>query len=123
MADSTPVPAEHEPPAAHGEGIASFLRRTSRGKQMVDDAFAAGIRQAKHRRARVLAHPDLAALLCEPPYSLPTPEMWNGYVAPAQIPMFRHPEWKPNDSPIRKQVMEILFLVAAREEQAEEESA
>lgn len=41
-------------------------------------------RRTQARRARVLAHPDLAARLCEPPLSYARPDQWNGYVPPRE---------------------------------------
>lgn len=34
----------------------------------------------EHRRALVLAYPDLAKRLCDPPYSASRPENWSGYI-------------------------------------------
>lgn len=39
-------------------------------------------RKNRERRARVLAHPDLARRLTQPPLSYKRPEQWNGYIAP-----------------------------------------
>jgi hypothetical protein len=67
--------------------------------------------KCQDRRARVLAHPDLAALLCEPPFSLANPMFWSGYIPP------QYHMQKPNNSPIRKQLIMICQLVAKREEE------
>lgn len=120
MSDATPAPPEHVPPSAQSAGVVS-PRSRSAGWQMVSDAFHSGISVAKARRARVLAQPDLAQMLCEPPLSLPTPHMWTGFIPPAQIP--RHSEthpYKMNRSPIRNQLIEVCRLVAEREAAAAE---
>lgn len=61
------------------------------------------------RRDRVLAHPDIAAKLCQPPLSATAPQFWSGYVPPA------YHMGKPNDSPVRKQLLAICNEVAERE--------
>lgn len=68
-------------------------------------------RKNQARRTRVLAHPDLAQRLCDRPYSLPTPEMWTGYVPP-DLWRERH-----NDSPIRAQIIAVMNAVKAREDE------
>lgn len=120
MADATPIP----PVEAGPTPTLTAPGQRSAGWRIVSDAFAAGQRVAAARRARVLAQPDLARLLCEPPLSMPTPEMWTGYIPPAEVPQlgeFR--PYKPNTSPIRRQLIEVCNLVAEREAAHAEESA
>lgn len=112
MADATPVP----PVEAGPSPTLGLTARRSAGWTMVNEAYRAGQRVAAARRERVLKQPDLARLLCEPPLSLPTPEMWTGYIPPAEVPNnseFR--PYKPNKSPIRRQLIEVCNLVAERE--------
>jgi hypothetical protein len=66
--------------------------------------------KARSRRGRVLAHPDIAKRLTEPPMRYPTPEMWTGYIPPA-----RCGEDKPNRSPIRRQLLDTCQAVVDRE--------
>lgn len=70
--------------------------------------------RCKARRARVLAHPDIAARLCDPPMRYPTPEMWTGY-----IPGPTRGEDRPNYSPIRRQLLAIVQAVHEREQEQE----
>jgi hypothetical protein len=69
------------------------------------------------RRNRVFRYPDLAAKLCEPPFSLPDPRFWSGY-----IPAAEHME-QPNNSPIRHQLVAICNMVKAREDEEERADA
>lgn len=63
----------------------------------------------RQRRARVLAHPDLAARLTQPPLSYKQPEQWSGYVPPEQY------GGSHNDSQRRTALVEIMREVADRE--------
>jgi hypothetical protein len=66
---------------------------------------------AAQRAERVLAHPDIAVYLTHPPLSLPDPRMWSGYIPPAI--------WRDqrNDSPYRRQLIEICNMVLKREQE------
>lgn len=81
-------------------------------------------RQASiERRARVLAHPDLARRLTEPPLALSEPGRWSGWIPPRQLAeqacavcVARGPAWAcrgrehlapVNDSPFRAQLVDI----------------
>jgi hypothetical protein len=73
-------------------------------------AAVAAARDANaHRRAAVLAHPDLAARLTQPPLSYSRPERWNGYIPPR---LWRE---EPNTSPQRAALVEIAAEAMARE--------
>lgn len=54
------------------------------------------------RRALVLAYPDLAQRLTEPPHGWTAPERWNGYIPPAT--------WNqsPNTAPQRRALLELV---------------
>ena len=67
----------------------------------------------RERRRRVLAHPDIAQRLTEPPLNMPTPEMWAGYIPPAEVPSVNG--YKPNMSPRRRALVEIVRAVRQRE--------
>lgn len=81
--------------------------------------------KVRERRARVLAHSDIAKRLTESPLNYPTPDMWNGYVPPAEVPTING--WKRNESIRRRALVLILNAVRDRENQlgidAGEESA
>lgn len=66
--------------------------------------------QCRARRARVLAHPDIAVRLTERPMNYPAPEFWTGYIPPA-----KRGDDRPNPSPIRRQLLDICQAVAERE--------
>lgn len=74
--------------------------------------------KARERRARVLAHPDLAGRLCDPPMRLSSPEVWTGHVPPARVDILGSS--RPNNSPNRRQIIEVLRAVAEREQEAGE---
>lgn len=77
----------------------------------IDTITAAAVKTCAERRARVLAHPDLAAALTKPPLSYSRPEVWNGYVPPALDSNGRR-----NESTRRAALIELLNAVAEREE-------
>ncbi len=64
-------------------------------------------------RAMVLAHPDLAAKLCQPPLSYQRPEQWNGFVPPEYF------NGRPNDSPRRAALVAIIAEAQSRRTIAE----
>lgn len=64
------------------------------------------------RRALVLAHPDAAKQLCERPLSLTAPDHWNGYLPPRYLPEAANGTSRPNDSPVRAQLLRILHAAA-----------
>lgn len=91
----------------------------------------------QQRRARVLAHPDLAARLTQPPLNYTRPEQWTGYVPPRfgseQEPeILRDPAGFPHpgrlttrprevsDSPCRAALVEICAEALKRETSAEQ---
>lgn len=55
------------------------------------------------RKRRVLAHPDLAEQLTQPPVKFDRPECWTGYLAPERLP-----DGQPNRSPIRAQLAALV---------------
>lgn len=83
------------------------------------------------RRARVLAHEDLAQRLTEPPLRLSHPTKWSGWIPPRTLAQEacghcsssdgdrrcrNWPHRSPvNDSPIRQQLVEIATEAMARE--------
>jgi hypothetical protein len=75
-------------------------------------------RECQERRARLLAHPDLARRLCGPPWNFKRPEQWTGFVPPATYGA------QVNSSPFRAALVELLTDLEARErEQAEDARA
>lgn len=122
MSNSTPVPDEVGPPTRiycndcrgyHGDHVA--------GMAALRAAEREGIARAAHRRTRVLAYPDIAARLTQPPLRFTVPEMWEGHVPPAWLPTKEG--WKPNTSPARTALIDICKAVAEREEQQEGDAA
>lgn len=83
----------------------------------VSDFGVQAKRECEARRARVLAHPDIAKRLCDFPLRASTPEMWTGFVPPAEVPTVNG--WKRNESPIRRQIIAILKAVEAAENELE----
>lgn len=82
------------------------------------EALARGRRENDQRRTRVLKHPDLAALLCQPPLPWTSPEHWNGFVPPRFLPSDASGNVRPNDSPERAVLVEICTEAARRELEA-----
>lgn len=89
---------------------------------MSGGGWAQPIREAREaceaRRARVLAHPDIADLLTKPPLKFARPEQWTGYIAPAVIESGRGTV--TNTSPRRAALIAICQAVAEREREADE---
>lgn len=83
------------------------------GAEAARAAWVEGRAKAAHRRARVLAHPDIAKALTEPPLRYSSPEMWEGHVPPAWIPT--KSGWKPNRTATRSALISICERVVARE--------
>lgn len=64
--------------------VVPMARRGRRSmRAALESARAEAREQAAQRRARVLAHADLADRLTAPPLGYARPEQWNGYVPPA----------------------------------------
>lgn len=65
------------------------------------------------RRAAVLAHPDLAARLTEPPLRFTAPERWTGYIPPATWGGSRLHD-QPNPAPERRALLALVAEAEAR---------
>jgi hypothetical protein len=72
--------------------------------------------RSRERQARVLKHPDLAALLTSPEVGYARPEQWSGYVPPEMWQESR------NDSPRRAALVAIATEAMEREKTAAVES-
>lgn len=68
----------------------------------------------RERRALVLAYPDIAKRLCEPPMNLSHPEAWNGFVPGRWLPEDEDGRIRPNTSPIRAQLLASLAEAAEK---------
>lgn len=92
-------------------------------------AFEESRQASTERRARVLAHPDLAEQLTELPYAISDPARWSGWIPPRTLPEDlcpgcasgscdgREHTARPNRSPIRKQLVDIAAEALRREQQ------
>src|SRR5262245_5922729 len=83
---------------------------------------AQALENNRRRRARVLAHPDIAKRLTELPLSYAQPEQWSGYIPPA-TQLDRDGIEAPYDSPRRDALNAILLAVNQRELAAAAEQA
>jgi hypothetical protein len=79
-------------------------------RQGWDQAIAEEREQCSNRRARVLAHPDIAQRLTDRPMSYARPDQWTGYIPPYLVS-----GEKVNSSPIRHQLVAICVAVNQRE--------
>lgn len=75
----------------------------------------AALAESAERRARVLRHDDLAALLKAKPLEYKRPDQWNGYVPPALMPEDSDGLAKRNDSPRRAALVELSAEAWRRE--------
>lgn len=87
----------------------------------ITEAWRAALRQAdtrnRHQRTLVLRFPDIAKRLCEPPLGLKDPQQWTGYIPGYWDAEGPHGHVRPNTSPIRAQLAEILQTAAAHADQ------
>lgn len=99
--------------------------------QLWRQAVAKSKRESAARRARVLAHPDLARRLTDAPLGLSDPARWSGWIPPRTLaeeacvycqsgkgnPACRG--WphraRVNDSPVRRQFVDIAAEAMRRE--------
>lgn len=108
----------HEP-----ETVRSVMRRWREAK-------AESKKESKARRARVLAHKDLTDRLKEPPLRLSNPTRWSGWIPPRLLAeescahcgtssdrrcRNRPHRARVNDSPIRRQLVDIATEAMTRE--------
>lgn len=70
--------------------------------------------QAELRRSRVLAHPDLAQRLARS-LGYTDPKHWNGYIPPRTVAPNVDHTVGINDSPIRRELLDILREVDERD--------
>ena len=109
------------------------------GRAAIVKAWRSAVARARQasaeRRARVLAHPDLARRLTEPPLALHEPARWSGWIPPRLLaaqacpacnaggPAWAcrgHEHLAPvNDSPFRVQLVEIAAEAMRRDAPAE----
>lgn len=85
-----------------------FMRGTPEQRRLVVAALQAARQRAHGRKARVQAHPDLAARLCRS-LGYARFDQWNGYVPAAGDQL------APAGSPVRAELIAILHLVVERE--------
>jgi hypothetical protein len=71
------------------------------------EAHARATQARQERRKRVLAHPDLAARLCQPPLGYGSPEQWNGFIPPRYLPGDALGVIRINTAPRRAALAEI----------------
>lgn len=71
-------------------------------------------RQSAEQRKLILAYPDIAARLCQPPLGYASPDQWTGYVPPAYDRENAMGVTPLNDSPRRAALMELLEAAAER---------
>lgn len=102
---------------AAGRVVVPIVRRGHHDwRQVRRAAEAKASAAAQKRRARVLAHSDLAARLTQDPIGYARPEQWNGYVPPRTWGGTVHREY-PNDSPRRAALVELAAEALRREPQ------
>jgi hypothetical protein len=100
--------------------------------RMWQEARARSKQESSARQARVLAHPDLARRLTDPPLKLSDPGRWSGWIPPKTLaeeackscdggdPRPACRGWphrsRLNDSPVRRQLVEIAAEAMRREQ-------
>jgi hypothetical protein len=81
-------------------------------RKRISTAAAHAVAINQRRRNLVLAHPDIAAKLTQPPLHLKDPRHWDGSIAQATYEGANGPI--PNNSPIRSQLQAIVQEAAER---------
>lgn len=111
---SVPRPADRTPKRARSvwSQLELWRRATSEQRQLVAAVVDEARQQAARRRARVLAHPDIAAQLTRLGHE--RPDNWSDYVPP-KIAYYADGTSPANDSPVRRELVAILNAVAERE--------
>ncbi len=103
-----------------GDPVTLASALTGRGfSRRARGEITAALALCRERRERVLAHPDLAARLTQPPLNHTDPARWNGYVPPATWGDYT---WKDgtlderkNSSPERAALVDICAEALRRE--------
>jgi hypothetical protein len=74
-------------PTTLTSALTEFVARHPRGSRLhtVGTQILRAHTTNQQRRASVLAHPDLAARLTQPPLNYARPDQWNGYIPPATV--------------------------------------
>jgi hypothetical protein len=88
------------------------LRQQNDLTAFIKDQTRAAATRNTRRRATVLAHPDIAAKLTEPPMKFATPENWTGFVPPATLA-----SGAINTSPVRPALLDLLHQAETRDSQ------
>lgn len=86
--------------------------------QWARDARARAKAECERNRTRVLAFPDLAARLTGPTIGLDRPEQWNGYIPPRFDSPAIDGTQKPNNSPRRAVLVDLMRAVEERGREA-----
>lgn len=90
-----------------------FRNGTPEQRRRLAQVASEASQRARNRFARVKAHPDLADRLCRS-LGYARFDQWNGFVPPA-----RDPDGRPNNSPVRAELVAILRAVADREQETQ----
>ena len=86
----------------------AYARIMDRLQPVMDQAKAT----TEANRAAVLAHPDLAKKLTQPPLDYARPEQWNGFIPPKLVAT--EDGYELNDSPRRRALLRLVEEAHAR---------
>ena len=70
--------------------------------------------EREEQRRLILRYPDIAARLCAPPLDYKRPDQWTGYIPPRWDAPNEAFVVRPNDSPRRVALLELLEAAAER---------
>lgn len=103
-----------------GGCVAPSIRGDRRNWRAIWESLRAGAHaEAQARRARVLAHPDLAEALTEQPIGYARPEQWSGYVPPRTDAVRSQDGAAPLNTSARRRALVELAAEALRRESEE----
>jgi hypothetical protein len=84
----------------------------------IEPAWRTAVHQGRLRnqqqRAIVLRYPDIAKRLTEPPARFTEPRQWSGFIPDYWLPEDKSGRLRPNASPVRAQLAEILMAACER---------
>jgi hypothetical protein len=93
--------------------IDAWRRATPQQRRSLAVAVSAAHQVAQDNRQRVLAHAELAERLTH--LGCSRPERWTGYIPPRVAYYEQDGYGVPNDSPVRRGLVELMSAVAERE--------
>lgn len=106
-------PRDPNPPQNLSTAISRSGFIQGEARDLLSIAIAKAKEECAENRRRVLAHPDLAKRLTQPPIGMSSTDMWNGWIPPEK--------WREahNGSPVRRALVKLMEDVAHAERESD----